>query len=163
MEIDSSGQRFYFDHREIGEAAFKAYLRSVGALEEPPGVEEQRRIDIATEHHEWDRLLADLDRVAEFAVTRRMERYGDDRAGLLLLEWRNALERHLGWSIDPIAGLSVVKRLAVFDRDGYECQHCGARRLLTVDHVTPRARGGTNAIENLQTLCQPCNSRKGTR
>ena len=33
----------------------------------------------------------------------------------------------------------------------------------TVDHVVPKARGGTDHIENLQLLCGACNSVKGTK
>ena len=35
-------------------------------------------------------------------------------------------------------------------------------RNLTVDHITPQSAGGTDHIENLQLLCQACNSTKGT-
>ncbi len=35
-------------------------------------------------------------------------------------------------------------------------------RNLTIDHVVPRAKGGTDHIANLQLLCQACNSTKGT-
>ena len=35
-------------------------------------------------------------------------------------------------------------------------------RNLTIDHVVPRAKGGTDHIKNLQLLCQACNSTKGT-
>lgn len=34
-------------------------------------------------------------------------------------------------------------------------------RNLAVDHITPQSRGGTDHIENLQLLCQACNSTKG--
>lgn len=51
--------------------------------------------------------------------------------------------------------------LAVFDRDGYACKHCGTRQSLTVDHVIPVSRGGSDEMDNLQTLCGPCNSIKG--
>ena len=34
---------------------------------------------------------------------------------------------------------------------------------MTIDHIVPRSRGGTDALENLQLLYQSCNSSKGTR
>jgi hypothetical protein len=40
---------------------------------------------------------------------------------------------------------------------------CGAVDRLTVDHVVPLARGGTNDPTNLQVLCLSCNTRKGAR
>ncbi len=33
--------------------------------------------------------------------------------------------------------------------------------MMTADHVVPRSRGGANRIENMQTLCSPCNEQKG--
>ena len=35
-----------------------------------------------------------------------------------------------------------ITRRAVFARDGWTCQYCGARQNLTVDHVIPRSKGG---------------------
>jgi 5-methylcytosine-specific restriction endonuclease McrA len=54
-------------------------------------------------------------------------------------------------------------RWAVWERDNYTCQHCGSRRNLTVDHVFPESKGGKMTMDNAQTLCKPCNSRKGAR
>ncbi|MCU0306311.1 MAG: HNH endonuclease [Thermoleophilia bacterium] len=54
-----------------------------------------------------------------------------------------------------------ITRRALFARDGYECQYCGAQNRLTVDHVVPRSRGGRSSWDNVVTSCAPCNSRKG--
>ena len=36
-------------------------------------------------------------------------------------------------------------------------------RNMTIDHITPRSRGGTDDPDNLQLLCGACNSTKGNR
>ncbi len=42
------------------------------------------------------------------------------------------------------------------------CKHHFPFRNLTVDHITPRSKGGTDHLDNLQLLCNACNSTKGT-
>lgn len=54
-------------------------------------------------------------------------------------------------------------KVKVQRRDGFRCQHCGSEDDLCVDHILPERRGGKTVLENLQTLCRVCNSRKGTR
>ena len=57
---------------------------------------------------------------------------------------------------------SSVKKY-VFERDNYRCQSCGkssTQTELSIDHIIPLARGGSNDISNLQTLCQKCNKKK---
>lgn len=56
-------------------------------------------------------------------------------------------------------------RHRVFERDGYRCRECGATNketTLHVDHIIPVAKGGTNKLSNLQTLCEKCNLSKHT-
>jgi 5-methylcytosine-specific restriction endonuclease McrA len=54
-------------------------------------------------------------------------------------------------------------RIIVLDRDGWQCAVCG-RPADTVDHIYPRVKGGDMwALDNLQSLCKSCNSRKGGR
>ncbi|MBE6509535.1 MAG: hypothetical protein E7Z77_09020 [Methanobrevibacter sp.] len=56
-------------------------------------------------------------------------------------------------------------RHQVFQRDGYRCRECGATNKQTrlhVDHIRPVAKGGTNDLSNLQTLCEACNRAKYT-
>ena len=55
-----------------------------------------------------------------------------------------------------------ITRRAVFARDGWECQYCGARTALTVDHVIPRSKGGDSSWDNIVASCAPCNRRKGS-
>lgn len=57
---------------------------------------------------------------------------------------------------------SAIRRF-VFERDEYRCRHCGSWKELNVDHVHPRSRGGSDDPENLQTLCGPCNRKKGAK
>ncbi len=56
-----------------------------------------------------------------------------------------------------------ITRRAVFARDRWECQYCGARASLTVDHVVPRSKGGASSWENIVASCAPCNRRKGDK
>lgn len=50
----------------------------------------------------------------------------------------------------------------VLERDGHTCLACGTRKFLQVDHVVALYYGGSNAPDNLQTLCKRCNGLKGT-
>ena len=59
--------------------------------------------------------------------------------------------------------VSQKVRQRVFRRDGGQCQVCGARRDLEIDHIIPLSRGGSNTAKNLQVLCATCNRRKGNR
>lgn len=54
------------------------------------------------------------------------------------------------------------RRERIFARDGHCCRKCGSTEDLTVDHIWPRAWGGTGRLANLQTLCRECNERKGS-
>jgi 5-methylcytosine-specific restriction endonuclease McrA len=57
-------------------------------------------------------------------------------------------------------------RLAVLQRDGHTCRSCGARApeaKLHVDHMTAIANGGKTTMDNLQTLCEPCNLAKAAK
>jgi 5-methylcytosine-specific restriction endonuclease McrA len=54
------------------------------------------------------------------------------------------------------------KRLQVLQRDGYICAYCG-QPADQVDHVIPRVRGGSDALENLVAACRRCNTSKGDR
>lgn len=54
-------------------------------------------------------------------------------------------------------------RAAIYNRDGHRCAACGSADDLTIDHIYPVSLGGSDDPANLQTLCRPCNCRKGAR
>ncbi len=57
-------------------------------------------------------------------------------------------------------------RRNIFARDNNFCQYCGERfspSELSLDHVTPRSRGGTTSWDNIVSACRACNVRKGGR
>ena len=57
-------------------------------------------------------------------------------------------------------------RKNVFWRDSNTCQYCGNvfnPDKLTLDHVTPRSKGGPKTWENIVTCCKKCNQIKGDK
>ena len=68
-----------------------------------------------------------------------------------------------GWRTPKKKGYRVHKP-ALYNEQGGLCNGCGVHfriRNLTVDHILPCAKGGTNLKNNLQLLCEACNCLKG--
>lgn len=73
----------------------------------------------------------------------------------------------------PRSRVDSSKRSQVIRRDGHGCYLCdrmcvvyrGERLLrpnsLTIDHVVPLSRGGSNHLGNLAVCCYQCNQLKG--
>jgi len=56
----------------------------------------------------------------------------------------------------------------IFQRDNFTCVYCGRNVFedkikLQVDHLIPRAKGGTDEKNNLVTSCSDCNLSKGNK
>ena len=47
----------------------------------------------------------------------------------------------------------------------FKCVHCDEKEVkkLTIDHIKPVSKGGSDSFINLQILCKSCNSRKGAK
>ena len=52
-------------------------------------------------------------------------------------------------------------RRDVKEKWDWECAYCGDRNNLTIDHVIPRCKGGTDFTKNVVCCCSDCNQRKG--
>lgn len=80
------------------------------------------------------------------------------------------------------SGVPQALRRQVMREGGYRCALCGLvgvetrfprggfgfptsapRVYLSIDHIVPRARGGSSCRSNLRVLCTTCNTVKGTR
>lgn len=58
------------------------------------------------------------------------------------------------------------QRFRILVRDRFRCQYCAKKypaAELTLDHILPRSRGGSDEPGNLCASCYPCNQRKGDR
>ncbi len=62
----------------------------------------------------------------------------------------------------PFRGV-LLNRVNLFRRDKGECQYCGSKRHLTIDHVIPKSKGGKTNWTNLITACNRCNVNKGDK
>jgi 5-methylcytosine-specific restriction enzyme A len=58
----------------------------------------------------------------------------------------------------------VRLRAVILDRDLHLCQPCRRIGRVTpatqVDHIKPKAKGGTDDSDNLQAICEPCHTAK---
>ncbi len=90
------------------------------------------------------------------------EKWGDYRKGdkyrlvhRLCQQRRRARLKGVG------GGFNKEEWLEILIRYGHKCVNCGHTAVLTIDHIVPIVKGGKHSKENIQPLCQPCNSKKG--
>lgn len=74
----------------------------------------------------------------------------------------------------PVSQFKIKKsvRLAIYEACGWQCQLCFSPvrpdedpnhpRYPTLDHIQPRARGGSDDASNLRLACRQCNTLRGT-
>lgn len=65
----------------------------------------------------------------------------------------------------PSMPVSKRTRYEVLRRDNHTCRYCGGTApdvVLTVDHVTPVALGGSDKPDNLVAACKDCNAGKAS-
>jgi 5-methylcytosine-specific restriction endonuclease McrA len=61
-----------------------------------------------------------------------------------------------------LAGYEIREYL--LEKWGRKCTYCGKENIpLQIEHIVPRAKGGSNRVSNLCLACEKCNLAKGTK
>jgi hypothetical protein len=84
---------------------------------------------------------------------------GNDRGGIVKYIFKSCLsdsKKHRS---------SLSKKLfnKLLIQYNFKCLFCGSKKSLSIDHIQPVSKGGSNEYSNLQILCKSCNSRKGNK
>ena len=116
---------------------------------------------IAAEKLERQWIGIDLSPVARTLVQRRMAKeLGFDSLGVI---YREDIPRRTDIEKPPPYKTQKQTLFGVQEGICAGCKISFPFRNFTIDHIVPRARGGTDHMENLQLLCNACNSMKGTK
>ena len=116
---------------------------------------------IAAEKLERQWIGIDLSPVARTLVQRRMAKeLGFDSLGVI---YRDDTPKRTDMGVLPPYQTHKHTLYGMQEGICIGCEVLFPFRNFTVDHIVPKARGGTDHIENLQLLCGACNSVKGTK
>lgn len=92
------------------------------------------------------------------------------RAIVLLLKEKaqvlsNRVIRLLSYIKLPVSRIASHRpsKSMIYKRDENKCQYCGSTRHLTIDHVIPKSKGGSEDWTNLVVACSDCNTKKGDK
>ena len=58
---------------------------------------------------------------------------------------------------------AVLENCSNSETQGHFKFYSSDRVLMTKDHIIPRSKGGSNTMDNYQTMCHHCNLRKGDK
>lgn len=78
-----------------------------------------------------------------------MPLYSDSKELLYNLEAITSTEAKRKW------------RQSIKEHWNYECAYCGSEDNLTLDHIIPKIKGGSDSVTNIVCACNECNHSKG--
>ena len=122
-------------------------------------IHQQIQGEITLAEKELDKILIENE-----WVFKALWHFGDGNGGEVLAIIKKT------FSPEPLTPTRKIKKgiprhlsKQVFERDKYRCKHCDSHLDLSVDHIHPEVKGGETTLDNLQTLCLSCNSKKGVK
>jgi hypothetical protein len=67
------------------------------------------------------------------------------------------------YNLEAVTGSEAKRkwRQSIKEKWNYECAYCGSEENLTLDHITPRSKGGSEKVTNILCACHSCNHSKG--
>lgn len=67
------------------------------------------------------------------------------------------------YNLEAVTGSEARRkwRQSIKEKWNYECAYCGSEENLTLDHITPRSKGGSERVTNVLCACHSCNQSKG--
>lgn len=119
--------------------------------------------------HRWVELKQDgavlVHDWLEFVGRYLESKYRSSDPELLAQMWRKHGQKYAKKAASQMPNGWARVRLEVLQRDGFKCRYCNKvdRDRMEVDHVIPRASGGSSLPENLVAACRSCNRKKGVR
>ncbi len=109
--------------------------------------------------HRVDTTLAWVDRLARLApitaIAQEMVRFN-------MQHMENPEISGAEYQQGTLAGYE--SREYLLEKWGRECAYCGAKNTpLQIEHIHPKAQGGSNRLSNLALACDSCNKKKGAQ
>ena len=67
------------------------------------------------------------------------------------------------YNLEAVTGSEARRkwRQSIKEKWNYECAYCRSEDNLTLDHITPRSKGGSEKVTNILCACHSCNQSKG--
>lgn len=101
----------------------------------------------------WVRRLSSLCQIT--AVSQELVRFDTQ-------QMQDAELSGIGYQQGTLAGYEI--REFLLEKWNRSCAYCGAKGTrLEIEHIQPRAKGGSNRVSNLCIACTPCNQKKGNQ
>jgi 5-methylcytosine-specific restriction endonuclease McrA len=149
VEIVARAKQYYQDNKVEVTARQKQYRQG-------------NKVEIAARRRQYTQ-----DNRVEITA-KAVDKYHNDPNYRVAQRLRSAVSRAktFGFAKNPTSSSTrtAVEYVGKFDEEGWHCRSCGLDMSFeesTIDHIHPTSKEGSNELDNLQPMCQPCNAAKG--